>query len=187
MYEKLKLMFVGASPLIMHSSQTVDPLNKYTRALKEISGKRKKVDADYLEMARIEFLAALYSDEDGDVVLPSENIEACLVGGAKKSKSGIQAKSGLFVEQPTKLIYDGPKTPKELFEDSRFRHTCPAKIGASRVMRTRPIFKKWSAEVEITYLTEVLTERDIRDFAYQAGMLVGIGDWRPKHGRFNVV
>lgn len=186
MYEKINLTFVGASPLIMHSSQTVDPLNKYARAMKEISSKRKKVDADHLELARIEFLAALYTDEDGDVVLPSENIEACLVGGAKKSKSGVQAKSGLFVEQPAKLVYDGPTTPKELFEDVRFRYTCPAKIGTSRVMRTRPMFKQWSANVEITYLTEVLTERDIREFAYQAGMLVGIGDWRPKYGRFNV-
>ena len=129
MYEKLKLTFVGASPLIMHSSQTVDPLNKFTRAIKEISGKRKKVDADYLEMARIEFLAALYANEDGDVVLPSENLEACLVGGAKKSKRGTEAKSGLFIEQPAKLIYNGPNTPKELFEDARFRHTCAARRG----------------------------------------------------------
>ena len=47
MYKSVKLKFVGVSPLLMHNSQTVDPTNKFARALKEISGKRKKVDADY--------------------------------------------------------------------------------------------------------------------------------------------
>ncbi len=31
---------------------------------------------------------------------------------------------------------------------------------------------------------DVLNLRDIEEIAIDAGKLVGIGDWRPKHGRF---
>lgn len=185
MYKTVNLKFTGVSPLLMHSSVTVDPTNKFSRAMKEISGKRKKVDADYEEMARIEYMAGLYVQE-GKVVLPSYVIEASLVSGAKKSKSGMQAKSGLFVDTSPELIYNGPTDPKELFADDRFKLSVPVKVGTARIIRTRPMFKHWSCDVQVSFMEDVLNERQVIDFAEQAGMLCGVGDWRPKFGRFSV-
>ena len=63
MYKSISLMIVGTSPLVMHNGQTADPLNKYAKMLREISAKRRKTEADFIEMARIEFVAALYMDQ----------------------------------------------------------------------------------------------------------------------------
>lgn len=185
MYKTVDIEMTGVSPLLMHSSVTVDPTNKFSRAMKEVSGKRKKVDADYEEMARIEYMAGLYT-QGGKVILPSYVIEASFVSGAKKSKSGQQAKSGLFIDKSPELIYNGPTDPKELFASEDFKLVVPVKVGMAKIMRTRPMFKDWSCVVQISYMEDVLNERAVIDFAEQAGMLCGVGDWRPKFGRFVV-
>jgi hypothetical protein len=52
-------------------------------------------------------------------------------------------------------------------------------------MRTRPIFRRWNLEATAHFDPDVLNLRDIEEVAADAGKLVGIGDWRPKHGRFS--
>jgi hypothetical protein len=41
-YKQLALTIIGTAPLVMHNGQTADPLNKYAKMLKGVSGKRKK-------------------------------------------------------------------------------------------------------------------------------------------------
>ena len=53
-YTQFDVVLQGDS-LIMHNGQTADPLNPFSKAMKEISGKRKKTDTDYEAMANIEF------------------------------------------------------------------------------------------------------------------------------------
>ena len=53
----LQLTIKGVSPLLLHNGQTANPLNKYARQLKAVSGKRNKTDEDFEAMAKIEFLA----------------------------------------------------------------------------------------------------------------------------------
>ena len=42
MYRQLSLTIVGTTPLVMHNGQSADSLNKYSKMLKEVAGKRKK-------------------------------------------------------------------------------------------------------------------------------------------------
>src|SRR4051812_43785097 len=115
MYKLLSLTIVGTAPLIMHNGQTAGPLNKYAKMLKAVSAKRKKTEADYEEIARIEFVAGLYMGQGGPVI-PARLLEAAVVEGARKSKLGKQVQAGVIVEKHASLIFDGPKTAKELFE-----------------------------------------------------------------------
>ena len=183
MYKTLEVEIVGTAPLLMHNGQTADPLNKFAKMMKEVSGKRNKTEADYLEMARIEYAAGLYVDADGPV-LPARLLEATVIEGARKSKLGKLALAGVIVERHARLVYDGPRDTKSLFEDDRFRLSVPVRVGQQKVVRTRPIFTDWSAEVVISYLGDVINERDLRTALRNAGMLCGIGDWRPRYGRF---
>lgn len=183
MYKTLNVEVVGIAPLIMHNGQTADPLNKYAKAIKEISGKRKKVEADYEEMARIEFHAGLYMDRDGPI-LEARVIEATVTAGARKSKSGKSAQAGVIVEQHARLEYDGPRTADALFRDDNFRLVAPVRVGQVKVMRTRPIFPKWSAKLVISYLADVMNERDLVTAVRNAGAFAGFGDWRPRYWRF---
>jgi len=167
----------------MHNGQTADPLNKFAKAMKEISGKRKKTEADFIELARIEYFAGLYIDKDGPII-PSVMLEAMITKGAAKAKNSKLAEAGVIVDQHGYLEYDGPRTPEELVADDRFRLTVPVRIGQQKVIRTRPIFRQWAADIEIKYLDDIINERDLLTALRAAGTYVGIGDWRPRNGRF---
>jgi len=97
MTQKLNVRLTGLNGTIMHSGQMADPLNKFAKQLKALSGKRKKSDEDLEAMAKIEFLGSLYVDEDGHIIWPGENIEAMLVSAAKKQKEGQIAKVAAHV------------------------------------------------------------------------------------------
>ena len=86
----------------------------------------------------------------------------------------------------TKLEYEGPRKPDQLWADERFRLRAPAKVGAVRVIRTRPRFDDWSATIVVKYLPTLLNPGEIRGFLVAAGEQIGIGDWRPRFGRFQV-
>jgi hypothetical protein len=77
-WQTLTYKLTSSAPLIMHNGQTADPLNKWSKSLKQISSKRMKTDADYEEMARIEFMAGLYLGKDGPVV-PANLIDALIL------------------------------------------------------------------------------------------------------------
>lgn len=184
-YQTLKFKISGVSPLLHHNGQLVDPLNQHSRSIAEITKKRKKTDSDHAEMSRREWFGSLYVS-GGEPCIPAEMIEAALIKGAMKEKRGPAAKAGILVEDNARLEYDGPRDPKKLWEDDKFKLRVAAKIGQSKVMRTRPRFNKWSAEVVVKFLPSLLNAKEIRDFLVTAGEQIGIGDWRPRFGRFVV-
>ena len=186
---QIEMRLQGVSPLLCHNGQTADPRNTYAKAMKAVSSKRKKTDADFDELARLEWLAGLYRSAD-DLVIPDYVIESVMIAGAKKSKRGPQAKCGLFFTQHAALQFDGKPaaitddTLAEMFESGDFTHTIGVRVGMAKVMRTRPVFRNWSCTAIAQYDPDVLNLRDIEEIAADAGKLVGLGDWRPKHGRF---
>lgn len=151
--------------------------------MKQISQKRVKTDADHEEMARIEFLASLYINEQGPVI-PLTWVDATLVGAAKKNKEGMLAKSGVFCEGNSMLEYEGPRTPDALWIDDNFRDRSLVKVGTARVMRTRPVFKSWTAVVEVSVDDSIVNPDRLSDWFKIAGRYLGFGDWRPQFGRF---
>jgi hypothetical protein len=160
-----------------------NPLDKWAKLIKQISSKRNKTDADYEEMAHLEFLAGLYMGPDGPV-LPSYMIDAVLVAGAKKSKEGQIAKSGAFCTQHAALEYDGPRTAEELWADERFRFSALVRVQNARVARMRPRFETWQAVVTFKHEPTTVNASRIDAWMATAGALVGVGDWRPQNGRF---
>ncbi len=178
----------GIAPLLMHNGQTADPLNEYAIRLREISAKRKKTAEDHEEMANLEWEAGLYLDGEGKIVLPSFVIEATLNNAAKKLKMGKQALSGLSVVNNSQLIFEGPEDISDLSKDSRFRLRTSARIQNSRVMRTRPLFPLgWEASFDVTYDPGTFNERQVSQIVHIAGDTIGICDWRPKFGRFEIL
>ena len=182
--QTLRAKITGVSPLLMHNGQLADPLNGFVKAIKAISGKKAKTDADHEEIAKLEWHGSLYL-KDGKLCIPGAMMEACLVEAAKKVKKGQQAKAGIICPTDSPLEYDGPENIEELFE-SGFRLTTQCVIKRNRVMRTRPMFKKWGALVDIWYDDGMFNKSDIITMLKTAGDYIGIGDWRPKFGMFTV-
>lgn len=177
----------GITPLIMHNGQLSDPLNEHTQALAKLTSKRKKTVDDHKAVSKCEWIGGLYVDDDGAPCLPGEVIESCLVDGAKKYKLGKAAKGGLIVAGNWPLEYDGPKQVEKLWAAGGFLKRASVKVGTSRVIRNRPIFPSWSCTFEVQWDASLVNDEDTLAEIVESAGISGIGDWRPKFGRFEVV
>ena len=183
-WQTLTYQLTSDCPMIVHSGQLADPLNKWTKMLKAVSSKRKKTDADHEEMARIEFLGSLYMGPNGPII-PALNIDGMIINASKKNREGPLAKSGVFCNADAPLVYDGPRTAESLYNDEAFRFVAMVRRGTGRVSATRPIFRKWSAVVKMQIEDTIVNPKQVDDWFVIAGTQIGLGDWRPQHGRFS--
>lgn len=175
------------TPLLMHNGQLADPLNPLAKDLARLTSKRKKTEADHLELRRCEWFGGLYVDDAGHPCLPGEVLEAALVEGAKKFRMGKAAKGGFVVFGNFRLDYKGPKTADELWKTGRFIKSCGVRVKQNRVIRSRPEFKEWSCTFEVGWNPEIFKDQEeVLEIIAAAGKS-GIGDWRPKFGRFEIV
>ncbi|MGB1100682.1 MAG: hypothetical protein ACPGYS_07215, partial [Flavobacteriales bacterium] len=60
------------------------------------------------------------------------------------------------------------------------------KVGMARTMRCRPIFRQWSIDVDVKYNPDLIDRSDVLKSMCDAGQQCGLGDFRPKFGRFEV-
>lgn len=174
------------APLIQHNGELADPLNPIVKEIKKLSGKRSKTEADLEALAKLEFLGGLYVDKDLGIVVPADCLEATVINGAKKSRHGMVAKTGMFVEKHSKLIYEGPQNPEDLWQDKDFVFRKLVVVQRARIARTRPIFNSWELEATINYEDSIVDENQLSQWIKTAGMQVGLCDWRPRYGRFSV-
>lgn len=183
---KFTITITGTAPLLMHNSRLANPLDPAAKAVKRVTSKRTKTDDDYEELARLEHAGSLYFDVDAGPYIPADNIWRALYDGAKKSKRGPKVKEGVFISTDINpLAYRGPRDVDGLWKDEGFRHLASAKVGMQRVMRTRPIFREWATDAEGELDTAILDLPELVQIAETAGHLIGLGDWRPRYGRFS--
>ena len=183
----IRLTLQGTAPLLMHNSRLANPLDPATKALSKATGKRKKTEDDHAEIARLEFLGSLYFDEEIGPYLPGENLQRALLDAARMNRRGKDVERGLFVTTDINpLVYTGPRTREALWDDENFRHMASVKVTTSRTMRCRPIFREWATEVEAAFDPNVLDMGDIEGMAERSGLYIGLCDWRPRYGRFQV-
>jgi hypothetical protein len=185
-YQTLQFKIRGVVPLLMHNGQLADPLNSHSKALAKVTGKRKKTEADHAQAAKIEWYGSLYMHGDAPC-LPGEMIEAAFIEASKKHRRGQQAKAGIISDGFWPLEYDGPKAADELWADMRFQFRSSVRVQRNKIMRTRPIFSHWSATIGLDFLPDQLSGDDIHETVATMGRIVGLGDWRPRFGRFEIV
>lgn len=124
---------------------------------------------------------AMYLDKEGNTYAPAEHIEGAMV------KAAVQHK------------YAGKKTYKDLFnsrvwvEPKRIKlegdweiDARGAKIGTARIVRWRPKWEEWELSFEIHADDPEIQPLVIKEILETAGR-IGIGDYRPKFGIFEVV
>lgn len=176
---------VGGTPMLCHNERLSDPLDPITMEIAKLSAQRKKTEAIYLEMSRLEFVGGLYQDDDEDIVVPSWNVIRCLQSGATRFKLGKDIVRALV---PTTLYtpiqYDGPRTIEEMWNDGRFLSRKGVGINGRRVFRTRPSFTDWKVEAELELDLDILTPEKVDQCARSAGLYEGFNDGRPQYGRF---
>lgn len=182
----IQVNITGLRPLLMHADVFADPLNPLTKAHKALTSKRKKTDDDHEAIAKSEWRGGLYFDEEVGPYIPGVNIEAALVSGAKLSKLGTQVKRSVeIMDERCKLEYEGPRSVQALW-DRGFYDARSVKVGQARIMRYRPIFRHWKAVCVIAYDPETIDRDQVLKCLEDGGQYCGVGDYRPRFGRFNV-
>lgn len=185
MTERIDVTIVGVAALLMHSGTLADPLNPIARQLARLASRKKKTEADLERIADLEWTGGLWL-EDGRPCIRGDAIEAALCQSAARRRAKAIYRGAVVVRGNPLLEYDGPKTVAELRDDERFRFRAPVALNGRRLIRTRPSFSCWSAEARIDYLPSFVAREDLIDVLVAAGDTIGIGDFRPRYGRFSV-
>lgn len=186
----MNITIKGTRPMLMHSIRLLNKMDPLAKEKARYTSVKKKTEADEIEIQRIEWLGSLYHDDELGPYLPAENIEAAIVEGAKLSKGGRDVKRGVSVlDDRVRLDYDGPRDIKGLYNggNSKFIDARGVRNQASRVIRCRPIFLQWSASFAVSFDSAVIKDGDtLLGFIADAGRYCGIGDYRPRFGRFEI-
>lgn len=142
----------------------------------------EKVNKDDREL--YDFENAKYKLEDGRLYQPSEHFISAMTkaavdyrieGQGKKSYKD-SVKSCIFIEQEkiTHKIQD--------YEPYRAYVT----IGMASVVKSRPMFKVWELDFDIICVNDQFPPSILEKILTTAGLTKGIGDYRPRFGRFEV-
>ena len=187
-FRTLKVELKGNGPLLMHSDKTADPLNPITQEIKKLTDIRKKTDEVLIAIANKKFMAAYYTDENDQIVMPSQNLEASIKGAAKLQKKGTTVTRAVQILDPyIDFTYDGSTDPVKRWED---RANCvdarSVVVGQARVMAYRPKFNNWTVKANICFDDEQIDVDTLVGIVGDAGSKVGLCDYRPRFGRFTV-
>jgi hypothetical protein len=181
---------ISGAKLMHHNGQLANPLNEYTKELKAVvkAAKKSKSDVDIEAVYKAEFMGGLYHDEKLGPYVPGENILSAIIKAAGAFKQGKTAKAAVRVaEEIVPIAYKGPRDRAGLWAAGTFADIRGAKVGMSRVMRTRPIFKDWSVTFTIQVFGGEINGDELERIVERAGLMEGIGDGRPRiAGLFSV-
>lgn len=185
--KQIKVKITGTSPLLMHADTFANPLHPMTKAHKELTSKRKKTDEDHEAIARSEFISSCYWNESGGFHIPGQNLDACLINAAKLQKLGVKFKQGVQVlEDELSLKEKLPATPAALWDDGGYTDARGVKVGTAKIIRYRPLIRTWNTEATVVFNPDVVNEGEVKKALEDAGALIGLGDYRPRFGRFKV-
>jgi hypothetical protein len=172
---RLEFQLTGTADLLFHrwNAEAVDEKAKAAK-----NSKAKKTD---------DIESYVYRNDDGELCIPGEYVRQAIVMAAKfRQDPRSPRKSAMDLYKAgcvslTNLATTGAKNWDYL--DTR-----RVVVQRSGVNRTRPALKTgWKASFQFLVLTpEYIAPMDLHAVLTQAGILVGIADFRPTFGRFGV-
>lgn len=190
----VELKIKGTSPLLMHNVRLANPMDPFAKRLSELNRAKRVKGADKEaiaeQMARVEWEGGLYMG-DGGPILPARNIHKSILEAARLTKEGKGVERGTFAIGPGfPLEYDGPRTIEEMWTHGGFVHAAEVVVGASKVVRTRPVFSPWGATIRFAVNPEVCEPERFVEYVRSAGAFIGTCDGHKGiygMGRFEVV
>ena len=109
--------------------------------------------------------------------------------GAKKSRLGKDFAAAVFVSEHEAVIHHrkSGKSKEDIYADPAFTIRKGVKVQLARIIRIRPMIPSgWWLHCTIEFDESIVNEAQVLASTQEAGSLCGIGDWRPKFGRFSV-
>jgi len=183
----MSVKIIGKTPYLYHS---ISDKSAYQLLMPTVAS-RKAIDrkATIKHLVPEEYLNSTYRDtrmEETYLHLPSCQPKAAMRGAAMDSV-GTASKAGigrlLRVTPEHVPMYGVPQI-----------HMATVRMsGPSRTpdIRTRAVLPEWCAELVISYFKPHLTPKVVMTLLSNAGLVMGLGDWRPEkggaYGQFGIV
>jgi len=172
---RVVLRMIGTTPLYFNAMSA-----KAKRTL--LIGGGKKTTAEKRELKHDpeeEFRDSIYSQQTGDTLIcfPAPGIKGAMATAALET-SGVTKSSVhrlIFLPQQKVNIWGRPFLKMDVVRS--------ADMNKTPDIRTRAFLPRWCAEVEIAFITPTLSSYSVVSLLQNAGVIVGIGDFRQEKGR----
>ena len=169
-YRDCKVAIKGVVPLLHH--KFIASTERVGRQIYEPKEEAKK---------------GLYLSKDGVPIQPAVHIEGAIIKAARdfkmkgrKTYSDFCKASLIILER--EIPFDNDQADKWVIDEQ------PVVINRARVLCWRPRWDEWSFHFTIRNLQpSMLDDVTLRQILEKAGNFIGVGDFRPKFGRFEVV
>lgn len=182
----MTLRLEGTRSLLMHNGRLADPRNELTARLHALR-MQPRTEATEAAARKLEWLGGLCTDQQQRVALSEDAILAAGLAGARYLKRDFEVNAAVMGAAAFfPLEYDGPKDIQQLYASGRFIDCRGVMLRDRRFMRVRPRFDQWALNVALIVDESVIDPRDVVAAYDAAGRLVGLGDYRPRFGRFTV-
>ena len=169
---------VGTSPYVQNrfSEKALNQIIETQKAGSTARGKRKREPKDF----DAAFAGARHVLDDGSDGIPASAFRSACISACRVAQFKMTlAKLSIFVLPDGFDRIDGTPLVKIIGPKPQ-RHQAPARNTSGGVdVRTRPMWRQWSANVRIRFDADQFTEQDVANLMMRAGMQVGIGEGRP--------
>jgi hypothetical protein len=172
---RLTLRIVGRTPLYFNSMSAKAMRTLLVGGSKKTAAERKDLKHD----PETEFRDSVYRMSAGPTLLgfPAPGIKGAMSTAALETagitKSSVQRL--IFLPQEKISVWGLPYLKQDVVRS--------ADMNKTPDVRTRAFLPRWCAEVEIAYVVPTLSAQGIVNLLQNAGMIVGIGDFRQEKGR----
>jgi len=167
--------------------------NKAPDLSDQAGNKDKRVKDKHAEELRT-WRNKLHTNADGEVIWPGENLHEMLKGAAKywgatvpgegkKTYTNIVLNAVVVEDMPLGIKADDDKA---IIPYGKNCNATPTKPKGGLVYRIRPFVRPWGGSFVIHVFDERINLNVLSTLLTYGGQFGGMGDWRPKFGRFNL-
>lgn len=174
----IRVAILGTQPLILNRQA-----EKAKRELLLPSGRKTTADraANLKHDPLAEYRASPY-------VLPEDDAPTALAALSAWFKGAMMTASldlpGTKRTQIGRLLWvEGQRVPLWGVPELFMSVTRSADINRTPDIRTRAIVPEWAVELDISFVSPLLNERSVINLLAAAGLIAGVGDWRPEKGK----
>lgn len=172
---RVKLRMIGTTPMYFNSMSSKAQRDLLVGGGKKTASQKKEIKHNPEQ----EFRESVYKKSFGETLLcfPSPAVKGAMSTAALETdgitKSSVQRL--IFLPQTHIQIWGKPQLKIDVVRS--------ADMNKTPDMRTRAYLPRWCAEVDIAYVQPTLSAYSIASLLTNAGVIVGIGDFRQEKGR----
>ena len=179
---RMEVSLTGVTPMIIHNGRTANPMNSYSKAMKNITSKRKKTEEDIEELLSIQWESSLYWSDKIGLHMPTENILAALLKAAKKHKLGPSISGFVFDEAVGfPIIAPHHDNFEEFKKDLSNKFVKAVTIQRSKTISCRCILNNWALSFSCEIDESIIDPSSAKLVVETMSKRIGLGVWTPSH------